>query len=100
MLQLVIRQSYMNATIGGPQLKVTVGSTEEVVEPVSAPSPGRPEYGLIQRSSWSQRIFVVRPSKMMLLSLMIGGWTFFTIAPVPPGGFGEVLVIEARLVML
>src|SRR6266545_4842844 len=100
MPQLVIRTSYMNATIGGPQLNVTVGSTEEVVEPVSAPSPGMPENGLIHRSSWSQRILVVRPSKIRLFSLMIGGCTFFTIAPVPPDGFGEALVIEARLLML
>src|SRR5215475_11864493 len=97
MPMFVIRTWYRKATIGGPQQKVTVGITV-CRFPVSPPSPGMPEYGLSQRSSWSQRSLVVSPSRITSLSLITGGLTLAGMAPVAPAGDGEVDVMDDRFI--
>src|SRR6266542_4871209 len=85
MLRLVIRPSNRNAAIGGPQLKVITGMATSMEAPVSPPTAaGSVDIGLIQRMSWSQRHFVVRPSNTTLLSCTFGRSTLRGMGPVEP----------------
>src|SRR3954469_13912586 len=78
----------MNPMNGGPHWNVSLGGCASIGFPTACLPVliGSIIGGLCQLSSVSQRSFVVRPSKMILPIVMVGGSDFQMIAPPEPAG--------------